>query len=201
VLVKDYIQYCLDARIKGDKDDESRYVDHVRDRVHRMEGFPFLSLALIKESKVLEAKGLPIIFSEEPQYEDLFPWDIKADAKALHQRWWKGDIDGSALRGIVVRKNTHSSGAKGTSKMLEKGYVKKDANVVGENGLVNGMWWPDRRCVWRDGGHSSLEAGICGEAGKGAYAVVVSSNEYADQDNGEVCFPLFSLLLGEGVAN
>lgn len=96
-------------------------------------------------------------------------------------------VDGSLLRGIEVRRNTHSTGTVRMSEMMEAGYKKKDANVVGANGLFNGQWWPDRRCVWRDGGYGWLEAGIHGETNKGAYAIVISSNDYADRDNREVC--------------
>lgn len=61
---------------------------------------------------------------------------------------------------------------------FEAGFKKRDADVVGDNGCVNGMWWADRRCVWRDGGHGSLESGICGTQGKGAFAMEVLSSAF-----------------------
>ncbi|KUJ08788.1 uncharacterized protein LY89DRAFT_629265 [Mollisia scopiformis] len=182
--IKQLIRYCIDARARGDFSMERISVSNVRDQIHKMEFFPGVTLLAVKSSRVLEERGLRVIFGGE--YDGLFPWDVRADARALYGKWWKGDVDGDLLTGIVVRRNTHSSGAVRTSKMLRKGYEKRGANEVGDNGLINGQWWPDRRCLWRDGAHGSLEAGIHGETDKGAYAIVVSSNYYADQDSGEI---------------
>jgi hypothetical protein len=104
-------------------------------------------------------------------------------------QWMRGDFDPNLLRGIdTTRGILQKSGKKRTAYKLTPGYQHKiPANVFGANGLFNGQWWPSRLCALRDGAHGEVEAGICGSADAGAFAVVVSQGGYADKDNGDVC--------------
>ncbi|KAG0651624.1 RING-type E3 ubiquitin transferase [Hyphodiscus hymeniophilus] len=177
--VKTLIANCV-AAVKEQKNQEARFTE-LRDKIHEMEFYPILSQLLIKKSKVLDSEGLSQIF--DGANEDIFPWDIKSDAEYLWRRWMAGDIDGDLMRGIEISKSD-----KRTLYKLKTTYVhkKKSSNAVGENGLMNGQWWPNRICAWRDGAHGEQEAGIHGQTGSGAFSVVVSAAGYDDKDNGEV---------------
>lgn len=169
---------------RGDGETE-KILPELRKRLHEMEFYPFLSGVIIKKSRVLEEDGLPRIFDNQEGVE--FPWDVRADARALYLRWVIGDLDPHLLRGIVTTKGQLQSGMKRTSHRLDKeDSLKKSANAVGENHLVNGQWWPSHICALRDGAHGEHEAGIHGQAGKGAYSVVVAQGGYADEDKGSV---------------
>jgi hypothetical protein len=182
---RDLVRKCVDAVRNGEDPTEKH--DNLRRRLHEMEFYSFLNGALIKKSKVLESDGLEAIYDDLHDID--FPWDLKADALALSIRWLKGDIDPHLLRGVDTSKTQFVSGAKRTSYKLDKNHpARRPANVVGNNGLLNGQWWPIRVCAMRDGAHGEQEAGIYGEAGKGAYSVVVASGGYADRDDGDVCF-------------
>jgi len=54
--------------------------------------------------------------------------------------------------------------------------------------LINGQWFANRACAYRDGAHGEMEAGVCGEKGEGAYSIVLANAGYADEDHGEVSF-------------
>lgn len=73
----------------------------------------FLSPILIKKSRVMEEPGLPAIFQNEEGVE--FPYDLKADALTLWNRWMEGDIDGYLLRGLIIEKAVLENGKKRTA--------------------------------------------------------------------------------------
>ncbi|RDL42443.1 uncharacterized protein BP5553_02422 [Venustampulla echinocandica] len=187
--VKDMVTLCI--KHKNDTNAAKRTAD-LRTKLHEMEFYKFLTpndqkfpQGYIKKSKVLDEGGLRRIFDSPDT--DAFPYDIRADAEALWLRWMNEDIDPNLLRGIETTKGVLSSGKKRTQHKLEQNYQhKKSANTFGDNGLVNGQWWPSRLCAFRDGAHGEQEAGIHGQGGVGAYAVAVSSTEYDDIDNGDV---------------
>ncbi|KFY17460.1 hypothetical protein V492_00654 [Pseudogymnoascus sp. VKM F-4246] len=171
-------QKYVAARDTGERE---KAATEIRTKLHEMEFFQCISGILIKKSRVLEDDGLPRIFDNQDGVE--FPVDLRADAKALYLRWIVGDLDSHLLRGITTEKGRLESGMKRTSHKLDKTYtLKKSANVVGDNGLVNGQWWPNRICALRDGAHGEQEAGIHGQVGKGTYSVVVAQGGYADED-------------------
>lgn len=177
------IQNCMKAAEVGEEFSEQ--IAQVRTQLQRMEFFSFITPTIIKQSRVLDQNGLPAIFDNE----DVFPWDIVADAEALYTRWMSGDIDPHLLRGINTSKGVLESGQKRTSHRInteEKARYGKSANVVGSNGLTMGQWWPNRLCAVRDGAHGEQEAGIHGKHGQGAFSIVVANSDYVDNDNGEV---------------
>jgi hypothetical protein len=181
--VKVLIKNCIDAA-KNNGDTE-RSFSELRTKIHEMEVYKFVTPILVKKSKVLEPEGLLQIFDGPDK--SLFPWDIAADAEGLWQRWMGGELDAFLLRGIHTTKGILQSGARRISHRIDKAYTqKKSANVVGNNNLMNGQWWPSRICALRDGAHGEQEGGISGQAGKGAFSIVLSYSQYGDQDRGEV---------------
>jgi hypothetical protein len=181
--VKVLIKNCIDtAKNNGNKE---RACSELRTKIHDMEVYKFLTPILVKKSKVLEKDGLLQIFDGPDK--GLFPWDIAADAEGLWQRWMSGELDGFLLRGIHTTKGILQSGTRRISHRIDKAYTqRKSANVVGNNNLMNGQWWPSRICALRDGAHGEQEGGISGQVGKGAFSIVLSYSQYGDLDRGEV---------------
>ncbi|KAI0999331.1 hypothetical protein K3495_g8866 [Podosphaera aphanis] len=182
--IKDVISKCVQKAYQG----ETPNFSELRTQIHNMEMWTpdWVKGVLLKKTGILEEKGLGKIL-EGPD-ADIFPWDIRDDAKALWLRWIVGDIDGSLLRGIVQVKKTFENNIPGTSRTLDNRYTwKRSWEVIGHNGLINGQWWPLRICCVRDGAHGELEAGISGKLGEdaieGAYSVVVADGGYQDQDS------------------
>ncbi|KAI9820109.1 MAG: hypothetical protein M1832_003816 [Thelocarpon impressellum] len=157
----------------------------IRQRIHQMEFFDFLTGVIMKKSKVLDDRvGLPQIFYDAGGVE--YPWDIKADAQALYLRWLQGILDPHLLRGVHTSRRQRADGRSGVSHSLEKDYpARRSCNVVGDNGLQNGQWWPMQICAMRDGAHGEIEAGIHGQPGSGAFSIILSSGGYEDRDEGE----------------
>lgn len=183
---------CQNYIAAGKGGEREKITTEIRTKLHEMEFFQCISGVIIKKSRILEDDGLPRIFDNQNGVE--FPFDLRADAKALYLRWIVGDLDSHLLRGITSEKGRLESGMKRTSHKLDKKYLlKKSANVVGDNYLVNGQWWPNRICALRDGAHGEQEAGIHGQIGKGAYSVVVAQGGYADEDKEMVCFPIWNV--------
>ncbi|KAI9744466.1 MAG: hypothetical protein M1818_001995 [Claussenomyces sp. TS43310] len=190
--IKNLIQNCVTA-VRSDNN-PNLCLSNLRTKLHEIEFFSWLtddSGPVIKKSGVLEKGGLMTIFDDP---NDVFPWDLKADALALYRRWMRADLDGHLLRGIDTVKGTLSSGLNRTSHKIQKNYSKRRSpNVSGSNDLVNGQWWPNRMCVLRDGAHGEQEAGIHGQTGQGAYSVVIAAGGYADEDDGVVSTPVAQL--------
>ena len=157
----------------------------IRQRLHQMQFFDFLSGVVVKKSKVLdELVGLPRIYLNAAGVE--YPWDIRADAEALQLRWLQGVLDPHLLRGIDSSRKVRAEGKSAIAHRLEKDYpARKSCNVVGHNNLLNGQWWPMQICALRDGAHGEVEGGIHGQPGKGAFSIILSSGGYADRDDGE----------------
>lgn len=80
------------------------------------------------------------------------------------------------MKGIKITEARHG----GRTYALDPKYPKKEAAVVGANGLEVGAWWPFQICALRDGAHGSRMGGIHGR-GDGAYSVVISG-AYDDSD-------------------
>lgn len=154
----------------------------LRNRLHNMQFYDFLSGVLIRKSRLLEDEGLPAVFDASP---GLFPWDIRADSRMIYQKWAIGQLDPHLFRGIQDSKITKSDGKVVKSRRFESGQ-RVSPNYVGEGNLVNGMWWPLQFCAMRDGAHGEIEAGIHGQVGRGAYSIVVSNGGYKNVDEGVV---------------
>ncbi|KAI9749326.1 MAG: 60S ribosomal protein L20 [Chaenotheca gracillima] len=179
--VNQLIQNCRKAL--GTPELEQQFGE-IRNVLHKMDTFDFLTGVIIKKSKVLEEEtGLPLIFLDPLKIG--FPWDVKADSRALFSRWMQGDLDPHLLRGIDTRKNTSARGTSISHRLSTEGGQRKSCNVVGANGLENGQWWPMQICALRDGAHGEIEGGIHGRPDRGALSVILSSGGYEDRDEGE----------------
>lgn len=135
----------------------------------------------------------------------LYDTDIAEMAAKLYERWESGNFqpgpvfgDGddefssaeesedaavetavgksNLMRGIRITRGP----AGGRTYALDPSYPKREAAVVGANGLSVGDWWPFQICALRDGAHGSRMGGIHGR-GDGAYSVVISG-AYDDSD-------------------
>jgi ribosomal protein S20 len=188
--IKTIIKNSIDAYNRGDQASLKNHLPELAKKLHEMEFYPFLTQnpgLLVMNSKVLDSGGLFEIADHSNAH--IFPSYLRADAEALYTRWLIGDFDPSLFRGIKTVKLTMEGGKTRVSNSLDQTYkFKRLADVVGDNGLVNGQWFPSRVCALRDGAHGEIEAGIYGHPGKGAYSVVVAQGGYADKDHGEVSF-------------
>lgn len=162
-----------------------RLHSELRQRLHQMEFYDFVSGVILKKSKILtDTHGLPAIFDNKHAQNVSYPWDIRADAQALYVRWLYGLTDPHLLRGIATARKANST-TKRTTHRLDPLYKdRKSCNYVGEGGLENGRWWPLQICAMRDGAHGEIEAGIHGKPEQGAFSVVLSGGGYADEDEG-----------------
>lgn len=86
--------------------------------------------------------------------------------------------DAGIMRGILIKAD-----AKRKSYYVRKDYPKRNCNIIGENGLLVGDWWPFQICALRDDAHGSLMSGIAGTGKTYAYSIVISGN-YADLTRG-----------------
>ena len=146
------IRSC-EAEAKKDGQGELQVIlPNLRQRLHHMEFYDFLSGVLVKKSKLLEDGGLPSIFSGNDGVQ--YPWDIRADSLQLYQKWLAGVIDPHLLRGIETKTNRTANGKETKSRSLQKDYKDRvSCNYVGAGRLQNGRWWPFQICAMRDGAH------------------------------------------------
>ncbi len=64
---------------------------------------------------------------------------------------------------------------------IDDTYAHRSAKIFGNNGMVNGQWWPLQICALRDGAHGMRMGGIAGSPTYGAYSIIVSGL-YTDLD-------------------
>ncbi|KAL8937798.1 MAG: hypothetical protein Q9216_004245 [Gyalolechia sp. 2 TL-2023] len=153
----------------------------LRRRLHQMEFYDFVTEILVVKSKLLDEQGFPAVFDST-----VIPWDLRADALMLFKKWCMRQWDPDLLRGIVTKKGTNNREKTLSTRSIDKNYpTKVSANHVGAGDLVNGQWWPLQICTIRDGAHGTPEGGIYGQAGKGAYSIIMSAGGYADIDEGD----------------
>jgi hypothetical protein len=164
-----------------------RYLDELRDHIHKAEFLPVNEHILVKVHML--DNGLTRIIA--PKGKDVFPWDIKADALQLYERWLVKNFEPDLLRGIVEskKKDKDKEGKRNADRIDETWRKKYSPNPSpkyhGDGGLVVGYWWPTQLCTVRDGAHGAAQGGIYGEKQKGAYSIVLSGgNHYGDRDEG-----------------
>jgi hypothetical protein len=125
----------------------------LRDYVHKAEIMLEMDKFKVRKTRILTGDGLPRIFGEDAD----FPWDLKADAWHLYERWVVEDFDNNILRGIVTVKAKDRNGDRLDSTYRNK--HPRDPKVFGDNGAVLGQWWPSQLCAVRDGIHGAPQAG------------------------------------------
>lgn len=176
----DALKACIDRCLKEkSKAKLAKEYDDLRDHVHKAESRLNMDKIRVKKSRILNTSGLPRIFSEDND----FPWDLKADAWHLYEKWMNEDFSRDILRGILTVEGENRSGDR-----LDKAYRRKhprDPKQFGDNGAVLGQWWPSQLCAVRDGIHGAAQGGIHGDKDLGAYSIVLSSGGYHDKDFGD----------------
>lgn len=150
----DALKACI-RRCEKEKAADRLAKEHIdlRDHIHKAEIKLDMDKTKVKITRILTETGLPSIFNEHAN----FPWDLKADAWNLYERWMNEDFDRDILRGIVTVKGDSRSGDR-----LDPAYKKKhpkDPKTFGDNGAVLGQWWPSQLCAVRDGIHGAPQAG------------------------------------------
>ncbi|KAF2627670.1 hypothetical protein BU25DRAFT_341120 [Macroventuria anomochaeta] len=174
--LKDCIRRCEQ---EGDKSKLTKEYNDLRNHIHKAEIKLDMDKVKAKKTRILTEMGLPRIFNK---YAD-FPWDLKADAWYLYERWMNEDFEQDILRGIVTVKGKDRNGDR-----LDRAYTTKhpkDPKIIGNNGAVIGQWWPSQLCAVRDGVHGAPQGGIYGDKDRGAYSIVLSGGGYHDRDDGD----------------
>jgi len=165
--------------------DITKLLNKLRERLHQVKFNNNLCFQLVQDSKLLEPQGLLKIFDKSGTVQ--FPHDLADDSLVLYQRWSKGLFDAHLLHGIELKNRVQLDDKSFRSRNLEKDYAfKVSAHYIGAGDLINGQWWPLQICLIRDGAHGEVEAGICGEPGKGVFSIVVGSGGYNNVDEGDV---------------
>ncbi|OJD34429.1 sra-ydg domain-containing protein [Diplodia corticola] len=154
-----------------------RLFDQIRDELHDLVFLQVSDVALRRKRMLHDDSGLPQLF------DMAFPWDIRADALELYNRWALRVFSIDLLRGIIKRQAT--AGNRSTDRIDPAYPGKERADYYGEGSLVNGQWWPTQLCTVRDGAHGSTQGGIYATKGKPAYSIVLSGSHYQDRDEGE----------------
>ncbi|EME82997.1 uncharacterized protein MYCFIDRAFT_215158 [Pseudocercospora fijiensis CIRAD86] len=167
-----------------------RELNELREMIHKV-FFIEVTPQLLRNLRMLHNNdGLPQIFDH--RYDDKVPWpyDVKADAEELYNKWCARTFEIDLLRGIKVGK-PKTAKDKGSSDRLDPKFPKVPSNYYGNGRLLNGQWWPTQLTALRDGAHGSSQGGIYGETGQGAYSVIMSGgvdkagNKYPDVDEGD----------------
>lgn len=95
--LKDCIRRCENEK---NPDRLTEFFDELRDHVHKAEFFD-VSLFIVNHKHMLD-NGLGRIFAPTTGVD--FPWDLRADALQLFQRWAEKNFSVELLRGIIKSK-------------------------------------------------------------------------------------------------
>ena len=146
----DALKACIG---RCEKDGLTEDFEYLRYHVHKAEITLKMDKFIVRKTRVLTEYGLPRIFGEAAD----FPWDLKADAWHLYERWMAEDFNKDILRGIVTVREKERN-----CDRLDPTYRSRhphDPKVFGDNGAVLGQWWPTQLCAVRDGIHGAPQAG------------------------------------------
>lgn len=152
--------------------------DKIRNELHFLE-FLDVSAYSVRKAQLLDNnKGLPQLFDSTCSSGIKYPWDIQSDGEELYNKFYQRMFTTDLLRGIKAHPRGNIVKDSGWSIVSEKIPWK----YYGNGFLVNGQWWPRQICAVRDGAHGFLVGGISGIKGEGAVSVVMSGDEYHDED-------------------
>lgn len=149
----------------------------IRKGLHTI-AFVQVNAQLLRNQRMLHNDdGLPQLFNKD------YPWDIRADAEELYNKWCQQVFETDLLRGIIPGK-PNSKHQKKTVDSLDPKEMRRSPKYFGHGLLLNGQWWPTQLAAVRDGAHGATVAGISGGEG-GAYSCIMSGgHEYPDVDDG-----------------
>ena len=181
------IRGLIDKSVKVKIPDKA-LLDQMRRELHELEFVEVTAIAL-REAAVLDhTKGLPRLFDSNFSNGIEYPWDIRADANELFNKWANQVFSPDLLRGIITSTTDQKLGERGRRKQrINPAYqLKVNCQRFGQVDLINGQWWPLQLCALRDGAHGSSQGGIHGSKGKGgAYSIVLAGSHYDDIDEGD----------------
>ena len=179
----------------GDRTTREKAFTEIRDKLHKIV-FCEVTGPLLKRHRMLHNDGrLAQLFDSRYTKGVNWPFDIRADARELYNKWCRRVFETDILRGIRFQATTSDGKKDKTTSSLSiepsyRGLVP--ASYHGSGDLLNGQWWPAQLCTLRDGAHGSSQSGIYGKAGDGAYSCIMSGGldaggrPYPDQDEGDV---------------
>lgn len=161
----------------------------VRNKLHIVT-FCEVTGPLLKLHRMLHNEdGLPQVSDRRYSGSVNWPFDIRADAKELYNKWCRRIFETDILRGIRFQVPLSASKKEGGPRYTDsidptyKGVVS--AKYHGNGDLLNGQWWPLQLCALRDGAHGSSQGGIAGQRGEGAFSCILSGgHDYPDKDYG-----------------
>lgn len=192
----DQLLNALKDKVKRAQKGDTSVFQEIRDRLHKI-FFVEVNKQMLRNTKMLDNEsGLPQLFDKNFAKSVDWPYDIKADAEELYNKWCRQDFATDIMRGIncgkpkVGKKSSKETIDRSSDRLLE-GYPTINANYFGNRHLLNGQWWPTQLTCLRDGAHGSSQAGISGgsiEDKVGAYSCIMSGgHEYGeDKDMGDV---------------
>lgn len=184
-MLKTKIRQCKEGTQSAEAQ-QSTY-NEIRRRLHEL---PFQSVneKLLRRNSMLSNEiGLPQLFDDRYSGGVAWPFDIKADAKELYNKWYNRIFETDLLRGIIPGKGKSGSSDRSSDK-LDRNWSHGNPQYHGNGDLVNGQWWPTQLAALRDGAHGSAQAGIHGKPGEGAFSCIMAGNHdymYADKDDGD----------------
>jgi hypothetical protein len=175
--MKECIKRCEDIRTSTKE--LPKIFNELRNEIHKAEITLEVDGNLLRKNFMLHSTGIVGIFiSKRVEY----PWDIRADAFQLYNRWKQQDFKIDLLRHIVTKKE-----GKRNADSIAPDWLHS-ADYYGEGDLVLGQWWPTQLCTVRDSAHGAAQGGIYGHIGRGVFSIVLSGGEgygYKDEDNGD----------------
>lgn len=165
----------------------------IREILHTL-AFIEVSRQLLRNNYMLHDDGVLSLVEMAPGGVAL-PFDIRADAEELYNKWYTGEMEVDIYRGITrglpgKKTSTASSAADRLAPGHEK-FKLMDPKQHGNGRLLNGQWWPSQLAALRDGAHGSSQGGITGSVGAGAYSVIMaggvdpSGQPYPNEDRGD----------------
>ena len=152
--------------------------DKIRNELHCLEFIDVTEYSVRKAQLLDNDKGLPQFFDTTYSSGVKYPWDIRADAQEVYNKFYQKMFTTDLLRGIKAHPKGRFVKDPGWSIVCDKITWKYHGNGF----LVNGQWWPRQICAVRDGAHGCPVGGIAGIKGEGAVSVVMSGDEYHDED-------------------
>lgn len=190
--LRDLATNAKDLKAPQDQEELHMLFEKVRPKLHII-AFQQVSPQVLKRNRMLHnTSGLPQIFDDRYNSGVPWPFDIKADANELYNKWCKKIFETDMMRGIKFSlKGTKKEGGDSINPNYQD---VVPAKVHGQNGLVNGQWWPFQICALRDGAHGLTQGGISGSKDKGAFSCILSGGTdskgqtYPDVDEGDVVF-------------
>lgn len=185
---------CKRAHHAKDQASLLKGFDDVRTKLHTI-AFTPVTAELLRGGRMLhDSDGLPQLFDSAYTNGVEWPFDIRADAIELYNKWCRKIFETDLFRGINFKAQSKKEGGK-TADSLDRTYAGLvSAKYHGNGDLLNGQWWPTQLCALRDGAHGSSQAGISGKPGEGAYSCIMSGGldakgqKYPDEDHGEWVF-------------